>query len=97
EVEGAISRADSEKFSARLGVPVRRVLRSDAAFLLAGECPSCRAFHLDRVYGAENRAGRIVITTKFASACPAVGFDLGDAMLHNGGCRTEPRAQRIEM
>ena len=97
EVEGAISRADAEKLSTRFGVPVRRILRCDAAFLLAGECPNCRAFHLDSVYRAEARGGHVVITSKFAKACPVVGFDLGDAMLHHGGCNAEPRAQRIEL
>src|SRR5256885_690494 len=33
EVEGAISRGEAEQASARLGVPVWRILRSDAAFL----------------------------------------------------------------
>ena len=39
EVEGAVSRTEAVQFSARLGVPVWRILRSDAAFLLSGECP----------------------------------------------------------
>jgi phenylacetate-coenzyme A ligase PaaK-like adenylate-forming protein len=97
EVEGAVTRGEAEKLSARFGVPVWRLLRSDAAFLLAGECPSCRAFHLDSAYRVENRAGRVVITTKFAAACPAVRFEFGDAVLLEGGCLEEPRAQRIEM
>jgi len=97
EVEGAVTRVDAERLSTRFGVPMWRILRSDAAFLLAGECPSCRAFHLDSAYRAEARGGRVVITTKFAEACPAIGFDLGDAQLHAGGCRAEPRARRIEM
>jgi hypothetical protein len=98
EVEGAITRADAEKWSMRFGVPVWRIMRSDAAFLIAGECPSCRAFHFDREYRAEGIASaHVAITARFAKACPAICFDLGLAKLHNAGCPTEPRAQRLEL
>jgi len=97
EVEGSISRAEADRMSTRLGVPVWRILRSDAVFLLAGECPDCRAFHLDREYRAESLAsGHVAITARFANACPAVRFDIGTATLLNGGCAREPRAQRLE-
>jgi hypothetical protein len=97
EVEGAISRAEAEQLSSRFGVPVWRVMRSDAAFLIAGECPSCHAFHLDREYRAENLAGdHVAITTRFANACPAVRFDIGSAQLLDGGCAVEPRVRRLE-
>jgi phenylacetate-coenzyme A ligase PaaK-like adenylate-forming protein len=97
EVEGAISRAQATHISTRFGVPTWRILRSDAAFLLAGECPGCRAFHLDREYRAEALAsGHVTITARFANACPAIRFDLGTATLHRGGCALEPRAQRLE-
>jgi len=97
EVEGAISRAEAEQLSARLGVPVWRILRSDAAFLIAGECPGCRAFHLDSVYSAESLAsGHVAITARFANACPAIRFDIGTATLMRGGCALDPRAQRLE-
>lgn len=97
EVEGAISRAEAEQISARLGVPVWRILRSDAAFLVAGECPGCREFHLDKAYRAESLAsGHVAITARFASACPAVRFDIGTGRLLLGGCVLEPSAQRIE-
>jgi phenylacetate-coenzyme A ligase PaaK-like adenylate-forming protein len=97
EVEGAVSRVEAEQLSGRLGLPVWRILRSDAAFLIAGECPGCRAFHLDREYRAETLAsGHVAITARFANACPAVRFDLGSATLLKGGCALEPRAQRLE-
>ena len=97
EVEGAISRAESEQISARLGVPAWRILRSDAAFLIAGECPGCRAFHLDKAYVAETLAsGHVAVTARFANACPAVRFDIGTATLLQGGCALELRAQRLE-
>ncbi len=97
EVEGAISRTESAQLSARLGVPVWRILRSDAAFLLAGECPDCREFHLDREYRAEAlAAGHVAITATFAKACPAIRYDIGTAKLLRGGCAREPRASRLE-
>jgi phenylacetate-coenzyme A ligase PaaK-like adenylate-forming protein len=97
EVEGAVSRTEAEQISARLGAPVWRVLRSDAAFFLAGECPGCRAFHVDRAYRLEElRSGHVAVTTLFANTCPAIRFDIGTARLVRGGCALEPRAQRIE-
>jgi len=97
EVEGSISRAEADRISTRLGVPVWRILRSDAAFLLAGECPGCRAFHLDLDYRAESFVpGHVAITARFAAICPAIRFDIGTASLLNGGCAREPRAQRLE-
>jgi hypothetical protein len=97
EVEGAISRAESAQISARLGVPVWRILRSDAAFLLSGECPECRSFHLDREYRAEEfSSGHIAISTRFANLCPVISFDIGTSVLTQGGCAVEPRAQRLQ-
>jgi phenylacetate-coenzyme A ligase PaaK-like adenylate-forming protein len=97
EVEGALSKTDADQISARLGVPVWRVLRSDAAFFLAGECPGCRTFHVDREYRPEQLdSGHVAVTTLFANVCPAARFDIGTARLVRGGCALEPRAQRIE-
>jgi hypothetical protein len=97
EVEGALSPAEAAQLSARLRVPVWRILRSDAAFLIAGECPTCRAFHLGKEYRAECLAsGHVAITARFANACPAVRFDIGPAALLRGGCAMEPPAQRLE-
>lgn len=97
EVEGCTNRRESDRISARLGVTVWRILRSDAAFLIAGECAGCRAFHLDSAYFAEAlSSGHVAITTRFAKICPAVRFDIGLARLIDGGCPLEPRAQRVE-
>ena len=97
DVEGCAAARETAQLSPRLGVAVWRILRSDAAFLLAGECPNCRAFHLDRAYAAEALpSGHVAITTRFAKTCPAVSFDIGVAQLTNGGCALEPRAQRVE-
>ncbi len=97
EVEGCTNRRETDQLSARLGVAVWRILRSDAAFLIAGECAGCRAFHLDRAYFAERlSSGHVAITTRFAQTCPAVRFNIGLAKLIDGGCPLEPRAQRVE-
>jgi hypothetical protein len=96
EVEGSVSQASAAQLSSRLGVTVWRIFRSDAAFLIAGECPSCRAFHLDRMYRAENVSDRIAIIN-LGKTCPAIRFDVGIAKLRNGGCSSDPRAQRLEL
>src|ERR1019366_4897701 len=73
EVEGCTNRREADRISARLGVTVWRILRSDAAFLIAGECAGCHAFHLDSAYFAEAlSSGHVAITTRFAKICPAV-------------------------
>ncbi len=97
EVEGGISRSEADQMSERLGVRVWRIFRADAAFLLAGECPACRNFHLDREYrGRSLPSKHVAITTRFATTCPAVSYDIGPATLTRGGCGQEPRAQCIE-
>jgi hypothetical protein len=97
EVEGAATRTEGDRIARILGVPVHRILRCDAAFLLAGECPGCAAFHLDRQYRAERLVSReVAITARFARSCPAVRYNIGAAKLLEPGCPLEPRAQRIE-
>lgn len=97
EVEGATPRAEAVRIAERLGVPVYPVLRCDAAFLLAGECPGCGKFHLDSLYRAEALAsGEVAVTARFARRCPALRYNIGAAALVAPGCPLEPRAQRIE-
>jgi hypothetical protein len=97
EVEGGLSSAEADQFAQRLGVRVWRIFRADAAFLLAGECPACRTFHLDREYTAQTLgSNHVAVSTRFAKTCPAIAYDIGVATLKNGGCALEPRAQRIE-
>jgi hypothetical protein len=97
EVEGGLSRSESDQLSERLGVRVWRIFRADAAFLLAGECPACRKFHLDREYRGNSLGSKhVAITTRFAKTCPAISYDVGPATLTSGGCPLEPRAQCIE-
>ena len=94
--EGAPTREELARFARIFGVPTYRVLRADAAFLLAGECPECRLFHLDRAYRAESvPASEVAITTVFAQTCPAVRYNLGAAELIDGQCSSEPRVKRI--
>lgn len=97
EPEGAPRRSEVAGFADRTGVRVHRVLRCDAAFLLAGECPACGLFHLDRQYRAKRigASSEIVVTTRFANLCPAINYSLGPAELVDAGCQLEPRAQRI--
>ena len=97
EVEGATPRGDANRIAARLGVPVYPILRCDAAFLLAGECPACGKFHLDSLYRAEALpSGEVAVTARFARMCPASRYNIGVAALVAPGCPLEPRAQRIE-
>lgn len=96
EPEGVPSQAEVARFASSFGVPVYRVLRADAAFILAGECPECGFFHLDRSYKARMlSSGEVAITTVFARLCPSVGYNVGAAEIFAGGCRLEPRANRI--
>lgn len=97
DVEGAVSRAEADKFADRLGVPVWRILRADAAFLLAGECPACKSFHVDKEYSAAVvNTNHVAISTRFAATCPSINYDIGIAALTGGGCAADPRANRLE-
>jgi phenylacetate-coenzyme A ligase PaaK-like adenylate-forming protein len=97
EVEGGLSRGEADQFSRRLGVRVWRIFRADAAFLIAGECPACGKFHLDREYRARSLPSEhVAITTRFAKTCPAINYDIGAATLTGGGCALEPHAQCLE-
>jgi hypothetical protein len=96
EPEGVPAREEVARFAKSFGVPTYRVLRADAAFLLAGECPECGFFHLDSAYEARAAtSGEVTITTSFARACPVVRYNIGAAELVGTGCPREPRANRI--
>ena len=98
EVEGAVRRADADRWQQELGVPVRRIARADAAFFLAGDCPECGLFHVDSgSYLLEELPGaETVVTTVFAKSCPSVRYALWRASIHPPGCPTEPAAARLE-
>jgi hypothetical protein len=96
EVDGAASARDVARLGEALGVPVRRLLRADAACFVAGDCPQCGLFHVDRSYRLERlESGEVTTTTRFATVCPAVRYSLGPAELAPTGCGAEPKARRI--
>ncbi|HYA34492.1 MAG TPA: hypothetical protein VEF03_02680, partial [Candidatus Binataceae bacterium] len=87
DIDGAPDRDEAKRLASTLSVEVHRILRADAAFVLAGECPDCRLFHLDLAYDVEQISnGEIAITTRFAKTCPAVRYNIGAARLEHGGC-----------
>jgi phenylacetate-coenzyme A ligase PaaK-like adenylate-forming protein len=96
EVEGAAPTKDADRLADALGVPVRRLGRADAAFFVAGDCPECGQFHLDRSYRAESiEGGEIVLSAPFVGGCPAVRYRLGRAELLPAGCPLERKAARL--
>ncbi len=98
EVEGSAPAAETARLAAVLGVPVRRLLRADAAFFSAADCPDCGLFHVDRkLYEVrEAEGGALVVTTRFAGVCPSVGYRIGSGRMAGRGCSSEPAAERIE-
>jgi phenylacetate-coenzyme A ligase PaaK-like adenylate-forming protein len=96
EVEGAATTADAERLERVLGVPVRRMLRADAAYLASGDCTRCGLFHLDRAYRAEGLGdGTVAVSARFAQACPAIRYRMGPAEVVGRGCPDEPQAARL--
>jgi len=95
--DGAPFPADVARWSERWGLPVRRVLRADAAFLLAGDCQACDLFHVDaELYELEPLpGGETAVTTRFAATTPAVRYSLGPAEPVDPGCPAEPDALRL--
>jgi hypothetical protein len=98
EVDGAASRSQIAPYEKLWDVPIRRLLRADAACLVAGDCDACGLFHLDRSrYALEERDGSILVTTRFAKLCPTVGYVLGAGEIAADACAREPRAARIDL
>jgi hypothetical protein len=95
--EGVPFAAEVDGYSQRWGLPVRRLLRADAAFLVAGDCAACGLFHVDSgLYRLEaGPTGGVVVTTTFARTTPAVGYLLEPARLEPAGCPEEPAAPRL--
>ena len=97
EVDGAASPEQIAPYEELWGVPIRRLLRADAAFLVAGDCDVCGLFHVDRSrYALEDRDGAIMVSTRFAKLCPTVDYVLGAGEIVSGRCAREPRAARIK-
>jgi phenylacetate-coenzyme A ligase PaaK-like adenylate-forming protein len=95
--DGAPFPADVDRWSERWGLPVRRILRADAAFLLAGDCETCDLFHVDaEFYDLEPLpGGELAVTTSFATTTPAVRYNVGPAEVVAAGCTEEPDARRL--
>jgi hypothetical protein len=96
EVEGAPPPREAQRLGDSLGVPVRRLLRADAAYVSSGDCARCGLFHLDRAYRLEELPeGQVAVTARFAAECPAVRYRLGSADIVAPGCPSEPSAGRL--
>ncbi len=79
DADGAPSREEAARQRALWGVPVHRVLRADAAFLIAGSDEGGDAFLLDAsLYSVERLPGsELAVTAHFARTCPARRYALG--------------------
>ena len=96
EVEGAASAKEAARLADRLGVPVRRLARADAAYFVVGDCGECGLFHVDPSYRVAPMAeGEVSVTTRFAKACPAARYRLGSAEIVRDGCASEPTGVRL--
>jgi hypothetical protein len=96
EVDGAPEMSQLERYRELWGVPIRRLLRADAAFFVAADCDACGLFHVDRSRYALERVGEdVAVTTRFAKLCPAVRYVLGSGEIASGACAREPLAARI--
>lgn len=108
ENEGVLARAERDAYQAKLGVPIYRLMRADAAMFLAPECHRCGLFHLwsdlyhveapepqtDRETGRQ--ASRLVITNWFATSCPTIRYvSQISACLQPPGCPADARDLRI--
>lgn len=109
ENEGLLSKAEQSAFERKLGVPIYRLLRVDAAMFLAVECPECRLLHSwQDLYLVESvaegiqeqldneREGCLVITNWFARSCPTLRYlSQIKGSLEPAGCPRGPREYRI--
>jgi hypothetical protein len=95
--DGAPFDTDVARWSERWGLPVRRILRADAALLIAGDCPACHLFHVDaELYTIEPRpGGDVTVTNRFATTTPTVRYNVGLAECVAPGCAEEPSAARL--
>lgn len=111
ENEGVLPQDARENFEHRLGVPLHRLSRVDAAMFLAVECPTCRFFHtwadlyhvelLDENLSVPVSSGQrdlLAITNLFARVCPSIRFL---SQLHGslvaGRCPRGPEDTRLAL
>jgi len=104
ENESLLSDAERSSFEKRLGVPIYRLLRIDAAMFLAMECPRCRLLHCRQdAYFVETLAERddaaenpLVVTNWFAGTSPTVRYlSQVRGSLETSGCPGGPKDLRI--
>ncbi len=96
DVEGTPERSELERLTEDWEVTAHRVLRADAGYLLAGECPHCGAFHLSRsLYRIEPLAEGVALSARFAGSCPAVRLCVERGHLLGEPCELEPDAWRL--
>jgi phenylacetate-coenzyme A ligase PaaK-like adenylate-forming protein len=105
ENEALLPQAEREMYERRLGVPIYRMLRIDAAMFLAVECPQCRLLHSwHDLYLVESLAGpagdedsvSLVITNRFARSCPTIRYVAEvKGSLRAPGCPAGPKDIRI--
>ena len=104
ENESLLSDEERRSFEKRLGVPIYRLLRIDAAMFLAMECPRCRLLHCRRdAYFVETLAegdgaaeNPLVVTNWFAGTSPTVRYlSQVRGSLEPSGCPMGPKDMRI--
>lgn len=97
EPDGAPRSRDAATLATAWGLPVHRILRADAALMLAGECAACGAFHLDRRRYAAEPLGpdAVAVTARFGRTCAAVRHRLDGCALLAEPCAAEPEAWRL--
>ena len=104
ENESLLSDAERRGFEKRLGVPIYRLLRIDAAMFLAMECPRCRLLHCRRdAYFVETlpegdgpAENPLVVTNWFAGTSPTVRYlSQMRGSLQPSGCPRGPKDLRI--
>lgn len=104
ENESVLSDAERLGFEKRLGVPVYRLLRVDAAMFLAMECPRCRLLHVRRdAYFVESLPqgvgtvdSLLVVSNWFARTSPTVRYlNQVRGLLKPSGCPRAPKDLRI--
>jgi len=99
ENEAVLSSADRDSYQTTLGVPIRRLVRADAAMFLAPECPRCSMFHVwpdlyfvetfdeEKNQQSSRQPSRLVITNWFSKSFPAIRYlSQINAVLESTGC-----------
>lgn len=110
ENEGVLDETTRDEFQRRLGVPIYRLARVDAALFFAMECPACRFFHFwpelhhvevvreESARTPADERGALALTTWFARVCPSIRFlSQLRGVLDAGRCPRFPRAGRVRL